>query len=264
MSTMILLTTSYRQMNQSLRRRQRQSENGEDEQSCHSSGLSCHQVLTEYYWHYSSYRQMNQSLRRRERLKKRTDLNLQRWRVGLFRMSIPSSKITIRRLRRRSGRRSQGRDNLRTAKMNRAATRALATMASRALQDELNNANNTQSVPGGNSVRSSGSSSSGDRTWSIRSSYSFHTSSSVGGEPGIGGTAVTKTEEEDRFELATMASRALQDELNNANNTQSVPGVVNKIIVLIPHLVFSWRGTWNRGYSCNGSQSPRAIRNDGE
>ncbi|KAJ5845801.1 hypothetical protein N7534_009470 [Penicillium rubens] len=33
-----------------------------------------------------------------------------------------------------------------------------------------------------------------------------------------------KTEEEDRFELATMASRALQDELNNANNTQSVPG----------------------------------------
>lgn len=33
-----------------------------------------------------------------------------------------------------------------------------------------------------------------------------------------------KTEEEDRFELATMASRALQDELNNANHPQSVPG----------------------------------------
>ncbi|CAG8157152.1 unnamed protein product [Penicillium nalgiovense] len=33
-----------------------------------------------------------------------------------------------------------------------------------------------------------------------------------------------KSEEEDRFELATMASRALQDELNNANHPQSVPG----------------------------------------
>jgi hypothetical protein len=32
-----------------------------------------------------------------------------------------------------------------------------------------------------------------------------------------------KTEGEDRFELATMASRALQDELNNATHTQSVP-----------------------------------------
>ncbi|KAI2726000.1 hypothetical protein CBS147332_2887 [Penicillium roqueforti] len=32
-----------------------------------------------------------------------------------------------------------------------------------------------------------------------------------------------KTKEEDRFELATMASRALQDELSNANNPQSVP-----------------------------------------
>ncbi|OQE47499.1 hypothetical protein PENCOP_c001G08504 [Penicillium coprophilum] len=34
----------------------------------------------------------------------------------------------------------------------------------------------------------------------------------------------TKTEEEDRFELATMASRALQDELNNANRPQPAPG----------------------------------------
>jgi hypothetical protein len=33
-----------------------------------------------------------------------------------------------------------------------------------------------------------------------------------------------KTEAEDRFELATMASRALQDELNNANGPQSGPG----------------------------------------
>ncbi|KAJ5513655.1 hypothetical protein N7463_003207 [Penicillium fimorum] len=33
-----------------------------------------------------------------------------------------------------------------------------------------------------------------------------------------------KTEEEDRFELATMASRALQDELNNASHPQSMPG----------------------------------------
>ncbi|KAJ6049266.1 hypothetical protein N7444_005982 [Penicillium canescens] len=33
-----------------------------------------------------------------------------------------------------------------------------------------------------------------------------------------------KSEEDDRFELATMASRALQDELNNPNPTQRVPG----------------------------------------
>ncbi|KAJ5499290.1 hypothetical protein N7453_008341 [Penicillium expansum] len=33
-----------------------------------------------------------------------------------------------------------------------------------------------------------------------------------------------KTEEEDRFELATMASRALQDELNNSNHPQPVRG----------------------------------------
>ncbi|KAJ5452685.1 hypothetical protein N7445_000868 [Penicillium cf. griseofulvum] len=33
-----------------------------------------------------------------------------------------------------------------------------------------------------------------------------------------------KTEEEGRFELATVASRALQDELSNANHPQSVPG----------------------------------------